>query len=249
MNIIKKSVQKILGSLGYEIQKKNFSNNFEILAKLINKTENINIFDVGANEGRWIDSANEFFKKPNIHAFEPSEKEFQILKEKYSEERNIVLNNFALGEMEDEQYFNINYKGGLNSFYDVNQNTNWFRRQQNNKKVFNENFTLKKQKVSINTIDNYLISKNIEFIDIVKIDTQGYEPKVLEGALNALKSKKIQTILAEIIISDIYKSNVSFFELEKNLINNGYKLISLDDHGNLFNKAIFQLNAIYALKS
>ena len=160
-----------------------------------------------------------------------------------------MLNNFALGEMEDEQYFNINYKGGLNSFYDVNQNTNWFRRQQNNKKVFNENFTLKKQKVSINTIDNYLISKNIEFIDIVKIDTQGYEPKVLEGALNALKSKKIQTILAEIIISDIYKSNVSFFELEKNLINNGYKLISLDDHGNLFNKAIFQLNAIYALKS
>ncbi len=249
MNIIKKSVQKILGSLGYEIQKKGFSNNFEVLAKLINKTENINVFDVGANEGRWIDSVNEFFKKPNIHAFEPSEKEFQILKEKYSEERNIVLNNFALGEMEDEQYFNINYKGGLNSFYDVNQNTNWFRRQQNNKKVFNENFTLKKQKVSINTIDNYLISKNIEFIDIVKIDTQGYEPKVLEGALNALKSKKIQTILAEIIISDIYKSNVSFFELEKNLINNGYKLISLDDHGNLFNKAIFQLNAIYALKS
>ena len=160
-----------------------------------------------------------------------------------------MLNNFALGEVEDEQYFNINYKGGLNSFYDVNQNTNWFRRQQNNKKVFNENFTLKKEKVSINTIDNYLISKNIEFIDIVKIDTQGYEPKVLEGALNALKSKKIQTILAEIIISDIYKSNVSFFELEKNLINNGYKLISLDDHGNLFNKAIFQLNAIYALKS
>ena len=27
-----------------------------------------------------------------------------------------MLNNFALGEMEDEQYFNINYKGGLNSF-------------------------------------------------------------------------------------------------------------------------------------
>ena len=70
----------------------------------------------------------------------------RISLKKYSEETNIVLNNFALGEMEDEQYFNINYKGGLNSFYDVNQNTNWFRRQQNNKKVFNENFTLKKKK-------------------------------------------------------------------------------------------------------
>ena len=77
------------------------------------------------------------------------------------------------------------------------------------------------------------------------MDTQGYEPKVLEGALNSLKSKKIKTILTEIIISDIYKSNVSFFEIEKNLINNGYKLISLDDHGNLFNKAIFQFNLCY----
>lgn len=249
MNIIKKSVQKILSSFGYEIQKKGSSNNFEVLGKLINKTENINIFDVGANEGRWIDRANEFFKKPNIHAFEPSEKEFQILKDKYSNQKNIILNNYALGEVKDEKYFNINYKGGLNSFYDVNQNTNWFKRQKNNKKEFNENFTLKKEKVIINTIDDYLKSENIESIDIVKMDTQGYEPKVLEGALNSLKSKKIKTILTEIIISDVYKSNVSFFEIEKNLISNGYKLVSLDDHGNLFNKAIFQLNAIYSLKS
>ena len=93
------------------------------------------------------------------------------------------------------------------------------------------------------------MNKNkIDRIDIIKIDTQGYEPKILDGAINSLKSKKINSIIIiEIIISDIYKSNVSFFEIEKNLIKNGYKLISLDDHGNLFNKSIFQLNAIYAI--
>lgn len=249
MNLLKKNIQRIFNSFGYEIQKKNLSDNFEILKKLINKTENLKFFDIGANEGRWIDSANKYFKNPIIHAFEPSEKEFQILKDKYSNQKNIILNNYALGEIKDEKYFNINYKGGLNSFYDVNQKTNWFKRQKNNKKEFNEKFTLKKEKVNINTIDDYFKSENIDSIDIVKMDTQGYEPKVLEGALNSLKSKKIKTILTEIIISDVYKSNVSFFEIEKNLISNGYKLVSLDDHGNLFNKAIFQLNAIYALKS
>ena len=91
--------------------------------------------------------------------------------------------------------------------------------------------------------------KNIESIDILKIDTQGYEPKVLDGAIKNLNSKKIKCILLEIIFSDIYKSNVSFFEIEKNLINNGYKLASIDDYGNVFNKTIFQLNAIYTLKS
>ena len=78
MNIIKKSVQKILGSLGYEIQKKGFSNNFEVLAKLINKTENINIFDVGANEGRWIDSVNEFLKNQIFMHSNPLKKNFKF---------------------------------------------------------------------------------------------------------------------------------------------------------------------------
>ena len=249
MKILKKGLKKILGSFGYEIQKKDLSDNFEILKKIINKNNNINIFDVGANEGRWIDRAINNFDNPVIHAFEPSEKEFNILKNKYSSIKNITLNKCALGDNKEEKEFNINYKGSLSSFYDVYESTNWFKRQQNNKKLFDKNFTLKKEKVNINTIDNYIQSKNIEIIDIIKIDTQGYEPKVLEGALNSLKLKKIKSILVEIIISDIYKSNVSFFEIEKNLINNGYKLISLDDHGNLFNKTIFQLNAIYALKS
>ena len=69
---------------------------------------------------------------------------------------------------EDEQYFNINYKGGLNFF------TTLIKIQtglEGNKitKEFNENFTLKKEKVRINTIDNYLKSQNIEFIDIVRL--------------------------------------------------------------------------------
>jgi FkbM family methyltransferase len=249
MKIIRKFLRKTLNSLGYEVQKRGLSDNFKILKKIFDQNNEVNIFDVGANEGRWIEGAINSFNKPTIHAFEPSEKEFNILKEKYSLKKNIILNNYALGSHKEEKYFNINYKGSLSSFYDVYENTNWFKRQQNNKKLFDKNFTLKKEKVNIDTVDNYVNLKNIDSIDILKIDTQGYEPKVLEGALKSLGSKKIKTILLEIIFSDIYKSNVSFFEIEKNLINNGYKLISLDDHGNIFNKTIFQLNAIYMLKS
>ena len=129
------------------------------------------------------------------------------------------------------------------------KNTNWFKRQQKNKKVFKDEFTIRKEEVKVDTIDNYMNKNNIDRIDIIKIDTQGYEPKILDGAANSLKSNKINSIILEIIISDIYKSNVSFFEIEKNLIKNGYKLISLDDRGNLFNKSIFQLNAIYAINN
>lgn len=248
MKILKQISKKIFDFLGYDIQKKAVSNNFEILKKIIDYNNEINIFDVGANEGRWIDEAMDNFNNATIHAFEPSEKEFNILKNKYSAEKKIILNNYALGELKGEKKFNVNYKGSLSSFYDVYENTNWIERQKNNK-IFKNNFTLEERKIKIDTIDNYVGLKNIESIDILKIDTQGYEPKVLDGAIKNLNSKKIKCILLEIIFSDIYKSNVSFFEIEKNLINNGYKLVSIDDYGNVFNKTIFQLNAIYTLKS
>lgn len=248
MKILKQICKKICNFLGYDIQKKAVSNNFEILKKIIDNNNEINIFDVGANEGRWIDEAMDNFNNATIHAFEPSEKEFNILKNKYSAEKKIILNNYALGEFKGEKKFKINYKGSLSSFYDVYENTNWIERQKKNK-IFNNNFTLEERKIKIDTVDNYVGLKNIESIDILKIDTQGYEPKVLDGAIKNLNSKKIKCILLEIIFSDIYKSNVSFFEIEKNLVNNGYKLVSIDDYGNVFNKTIFQLNAIYTLKS
>ncbi len=248
MKLIKKTLRNIFGIFGYEIQKKNLSDNFEILNKL-QKKKNLIIFDIGANTGRWIDNSIQRFNVENIHAFEPSKNEFRLLKEKYSNDKKIILNNFAMGDRNENKILNINYKGSLSSFYEVNENTNWFKRQQDNKKVFKDKFTIHKEEVKVDTIDNYMNKNNIERIDIIKIDTQGYEPKILDGATNSLKSKKINSIILEIIISDIYKSNVSFFEIEKNLIKNGYKLISLDDHGNLFNKSIFQLNAIYAINN
>jgi FkbM family methyltransferase len=228
------------------VQKKSPSNNFKILKKIFNQNNQLTIFDVGANEGRFVEKALNCFNRATIHAFEPSEKEFSILQDKYTKKEGVILNNCALGGTKEQKYFNITYKGGLNSFYDVHEDTKWFLRQQNSK-TFDKNFYIKKIKLDIETIDNY--AKNIDSIDILKIDTQGSEPEVLEGSVKSLASKKIKAILLEIIISDIYKTNINFFEIEKNLINNGYKLVSLDNHGNIFDMTIFQLNAIYLQKS
>ena len=86
MKLIKKTLRYIFGVFGYEIQKKNLSDNFEILNKLQKKKDLI-IFDIGANTGRWIDNSIQRFNIENIHAFEPSKNEFKLLKEKYSNEK------------------------------------------------------------------------------------------------------------------------------------------------------------------
>lgn len=63
-----------------------------------------------------------------------------------------------------------------------------------------------------------MLKKNdINFIDILKIDVQGFESEVLEGAINTLKNK-VKIIELEIIFIDYYEKKSAFYEIEKILI-------------------------------
>ena len=67
------------------------------------------VFDVGAHEGEFIKLILNNFNVKTIYSFEPSEKNFQILnkniKKIRSDKNEIFLNNFALGEKEEEKKF------------------------------------------------------------------------------------------------------------------------------------------------
>ena len=101
--------------------------------------------------------------------------------------------------------------------------------------------------VEIDTVDNYCQSNEIGKIDILKIDTQGYEDKVLLGASNMINNKRIKFIEFEIIFSDIYSKTLSIGLIE-NIIGKNYRLFANDNKGNLYSNFIYQLNLIYIEK-
>jgi FkbM family methyltransferase len=51
--------------------------------------------------------------------------------------------------------------------------------------------------VNVTTVDDQMIANNINFIDILKIDTEGYDPAVLQGAQVALRQKRVGIVLFE----------------------------------------------------
>ena len=79
--------------------------------------------------------------------------------------------------------------------------------------------------VDVNTIDNYCKTNEIEFIDILKIDTQGYEENVLLGATNMIKNKKIKFIELEIIFFDIYNETLS--RQYRKIIGKNYRILRM----------------------
>ena len=83
----------------------------------------------------------------------------------------------------------------------------------------------------------------------MKIDTQGYEVNVLEGAKNTLKEKKISIIETELILDDVYEKHATFFQIEKYLIPNNYRLVAVKpmNYNNFFEGNIFVVDLIYIL--
>ena len=141
--------------------------------------------------------------------------------------------------------FNINANSGHSSFKNLIPNTTWIKRRSESAKIDDKNYTTKKINTEIISLDDYVNEKNISNIDILKIDTQGYEDKVLLGAKNLLKENRIKLIELELIFSEIYEKPLQIYDVEKNLAPNNYKLFGISNNGSLISNYIFQSDLIY----
>jgi hypothetical protein len=80
--------------------------------------------------------------------------------------------------------------------------------------------------VEVKTVDQFCQEKNIERIDILKSDTQGFELEVFKGAEHTIKANKIGLICFEIIFSDMYKELPSFAQVCDFLESRDFLLVS-----------------------
>ncbi|MAO32305.1 MAG: hypothetical protein CL824_02260 [Crocinitomicaceae bacterium] len=246
--MIKKTIKKIVNIFGYDFKKfnkKDYDLSFdEILKK--NLPNDPIIFDVGANKGQSIEKYLKLFDNPTIHSFEPIKDEIHKLEKKYQKNTNIYLNNLALGEKNEIKDFYITAKSDNSSFNKLNLGTEWLkiRSKQNNTNELN--YVKKVEKVKISTLDEYVKLNNIDKIDLIKIDTQGYEDKVLEGSLNSIKNNKISVIQTEIMLDNNYKKYFSFSDLEKLIVPYNFRMVGIDMvHNNLFSGLIFAGDIMY----
>ena len=245
--MIKKILKKIINSFGYNINKynKEIQNvNFdELLKEKIKK--NPVIFDVGANKGQSIEKYKKIFSNPVIHSFEPIKSEFDIMHSKFGNSENIHLNNFALGDKEEYRILNVAAKSSNSSFIKIKSGTKWLEHRSKDKRVEQEKYS-ESQEVNIKTLDNYFKDKNVQEIDLLKIDTQGYEDKVLIGSQETLKKNKIKAIIVEIMFDNVYEKYFSFSDIEKYINPNDFRMVGIDlINNNLFSGLVFFADVYY----
>ena len=245
---MRKIIKKLINKFGYNISRinKKFENIDlnELLSKKINY-KNPSIFDVGGNTGQSVEKFKKVFNDPIIHSFEPNKAVFDIMHSKFKEDNNVFCNNFALGNKIETRDFNITDAPGKSSFYNLNTNKDWYA----NKNKRYTTFVASKQKVKVSTLDDYIDTKKIKEIDLLKMDTQGYEEKILEGSIGALKNNSIKIIIAEIIFNDVYEKYFLFSDIEKHLIPNNFRLVGIEvNNNNIFEGTAFGADLYYMNK-
>ncbi|MCS6855225.1 MAG: FkbM family methyltransferase [Elioraea sp.] len=148
------------------------------------------VFDVGANVGEWAEAACRILPSARVHAFEIAPSPLGQLQARLAPfGPRAVVNAFGLGERE----------GAVTIFVDPEDPTatstlplavEFDPGVQRTKQA--ERLT-----ASITTGDAYLARHGIATVDLLKIDVEGAEPKVLAGFSEAMASGRVRLIQFE----------------------------------------------------
>ena len=209
----------MLHRVGFELRRFSVeqSENARFISML--RTHNVNlIFDVGANAGQFGVLLREIGFDGKIISFEPlSDARESLLNISRNDPMWQIALQTAIGEENGE--IEIQIAGNSHSSSVLDMLDTHVRAAPDSKYIG-------KEKVALRTLDSiapdYMDSNSISFI---KIDTQGYETQVMNGAKKLMS--QIVGLQVEISLVPLYKGQCLFDEMLKKLKNDGFELWSI----------------------
>ena len=180
--------------------------NFRWLEKYQIKT----VLDIGANEGLFAMEYAKILPSATIYSFEPILAVFERLKRRTSG-LNVKVFNFGLGDASGKLKINVNQFSPSSSILELSA-------------VHQENygfaFKSTEEEITIRRLDDEFADSDFEKNLLVKIDVQGFEDKVINGAGNILASTKV--VFLEMTFRELYSGQKLFHDLYTRLYGLGF---------------------------
>jgi FkbM family methyltransferase len=143
------------------------------------------IVDVGANKGDWSLIASDLFPDATVHAFEIVPETYGRLVATCAERKKIVCHNVGLSDKEETTsvFYSPDDSGLATCVPNFSEQFHKYQPRQ--------------FEARLSTGDRFCADKDIDTIDFLKIDVEGYEHRVLKGFEGMLKKGGIKIIQFE----------------------------------------------------
>jgi len=170
---------------------------------LLGSVEVNTIFDVGANRGGVAAQYRALFPFSRIHCFEPLEDFAGPLTARFASDEHITVHKTCLGRSNGQSRMFVNRSKDTSSLLAPYAETIM--------PAWTEAMTVEAAvAVDVRTVDSFCQAHSIYHINILKMDTQGTELQILEGAEHMLSRNKIDLIFSEVAFAPMYHDQSMF---------------------------------------
>lgn len=196
----------------------------------------MNVIEIGANDGG---NTFEFSKNCKVWSFEPDPANVKILKDKFINNKNVVIIEKAVSDFNGTALFNVATNGMSSSLNDLTD--------------FSINNTKVKFKNQINVdvvrMDTFIIENNMDVIDYFHCDAQGNDLKILHSfgnKLSLIKKGKVEVSFGEELYENVTNDLHSVIDFLKD---NGFEINNWRDINNKLSKRHYDGNVEFFNKN
>jgi FkbM family methyltransferase len=219
-------IHLLLHRFGFAILRYNMDNFVCLRRTQILLSQSIDVvLDVGAHDGSYGKEIRVSGFGGRIISFEPLREAFTVLEKRCRQDASWECVNKALGDSDGESIINISGRKTSSSLLEMSD-----RHMQ----AEPGSSCICREKINISKLDSLLCDFSLHDKRMyLKIDVQGYERKVLDGATLALEY--IKAVELELSMVKLYEGGPLYYEMIEYLRSRGFDLISttggFSDHG------------------
>jgi FkbM family methyltransferase len=175
------------------------------------------VWDIGSSIGIYsLFASHVTGSHGKVYAFEPEPNSYNFLKRncKLNKPDNLTLFNFAIGDVNSESYL-YSSKNGCAS----------------HSLICGSNLSRKGVSVRIHSGDYLVEEEKVSFPNVVKIDVEGAECKVLSGMHRILSDPRCRFVLLEVHPKKLLNIGKSPLDIRSNLLDSGFTIIKEVNRG------------------
>ncbi len=196
------------------------------------------MLDIGANQGQYAEQLLSFGYNRRIISFEPTEGAFKKLQQKAGLYKLWDVYKLALGDFCGKTKINVSENSLSSSILKPNK---YFLSSTPEANI------IEQEEIEVVTLDTFFESlTDFHGNTFLKIDAQGFENRILNGAGETLL--KLKGLQIELSINPLYEEEVSFNEILERLFRMGFKLFYIENgYKNPLTNEILQIE-VYMFK-